>query len=198
LKSAVGKPKEVYMDGDKLVFVTDVPKTSWGNDVLEFYKTGTINQHSIGFNVIDEKRINPDTKDEYRLIKEVMLYEGSAVLWGANPNTPTLSVGKSLTKEEVHDEWKKTLDELGRMNKMFKTGSLTDQSYELIELKIAQLTERLQQLFTMSADTATEKNKPADPAVSSESNDLLEVLKTFSIKLKHSEDDGTRKSGKAA
>ena len=40
LKSAVGKPKEVYMDGDKLVFVTDIPNTTWGNDVLEFYKTG--------------------------------------------------------------------------------------------------------------------------------------------------------------
>jgi HK97 family phage prohead protease len=96
LKSAVGKPSEVLAQNNQLIFVTNIPGTTWGNDVLEFYKTGAINQHSIGFRVIKAEPMKAGTPQEYRLIKEVLLYEGSAVLWGANPNTDTLSVGKNF------------------------------------------------------------------------------------------------------
>ena len=42
IKTAIGKFSELYIDGNKLVGVTDIPNTSWGNDMLEFYKTGHI------------------------------------------------------------------------------------------------------------------------------------------------------------
>lgn len=176
LKNAVGKFSDLYMEGNYLVGVTDIPKTTWGNDVLEFYSTGTINQHSVGFRTIKSEPVNAETPNEYRLIKEILLYEGSAVLWGANPNTPTLSVGKSLTKEEVLGEYNKTMDELGKLHKMFKTGHLSDESYELIEMKISQLTDKLQQLFI-------EATQPAVKAVEPETNGLLDVLKTFNNNL---------------
>jgi hypothetical protein len=42
LKSAVGKPSEVLAQNNQLIFVTNIPGTTWGNDVLEFYKTGRL------------------------------------------------------------------------------------------------------------------------------------------------------------
>jgi len=176
LKDAVGKFHELMMEGDYLVGITDIPNTTWGNDVLEFYKTGTINQHSIGFTTTKREVFNDDSDKRYTVIKEVMMYEGSAVLWGANEFTPALTVGKSLTKEETISEYKKTMDDLDTLYKMFKNGHLSDQSYELIEIKIKQLTNKLQQLFE-------EATQPAQKAVEPEVNGLLDVIKTFNNNL---------------
>lgn len=156
LKNAIGKPSELMMQGANLVMVTDVPKTSWGNDMLEHYKAGTINQHSIGFRTIKSDPVDAGKPGEYRLIKEVLLYEGSAVLWGANPNTPTLSVGKSLTKEDAQKDFLETITELSKFTSLFKNGHLSDQSFELIEMKIGQLTEKLQHLYHSSTQPAKE------------------------------------------
>lgn len=174
LKNAIGKPSEVSMRGSNLVMITDVPKTSWGNDMLEHYKAGTINQHSIGFRTIKSDIVNKGKEDEHRLIKEVLLYEGSAVLWGANPNTPTLSVGKSLTKEEVEKDFLETITELSKFTSLFKNGHLSDQSFELIEMKIGQLTEKLQHLYHGST-------RPAEEFAVEPQNgkEQLDVLTTF-------------------
>lgn len=147
MKNAVGKPSEIYVDGSKLVMVTDIPATTWGNDVLELYKTGNINQHSIGFRIIKAEPVDAGTPNEYRAIKEVLLYEGSAVLWGANPNTPTLSVGKSMTKAEADTMIEQITGNLEKMVKAMKSGNLTDDTFELIEMRIQQENEKIKQLY---------------------------------------------------
>lgn len=178
LKNAIGKPSEITTGSNQLVFVTDIPKTSWGNDMMEHYKAGTINQHSIGFKTIKSEILNKGKEDEYRIIKEVMLYEGSAVLWGANPNTPTLSVGKSFTKEESEKDFLETIAEFSKFTSLFKNGHLSDQSFELIEIKIGQLSEKLQRLYQSSTQPAGE------PAVEPQNaKGLLDVLKTFNNSL---------------
>lgn len=165
LKYAVARFKELYMENKYLVGVTDVPQTTWGNDVLEFYKTGNINQHSIGFSTVKREIIHEDDPvKRYAIIKEVKLYEGSAVLWGANEYTPTLSVGKSLTKEEAAEEYQKTLNEVNSVTKLFRTGHLSDGSFELLEIKLQQLTDKLQHLFT---------TQPAKKAVEPDMKDVF-------------------------
>jgi HK97 family phage prohead protease len=224
LKSAIGKFSELSMEGDYLVGVTNVPNTTIGNDMMALYADGHINQHSVGFRTIKSEPVNADKNNEYRLIKEILLYEGSAVLWGANPNTPTLSVGKDLNGNiecpKCHKHTKDveagmgyykcsncnetfnqsdlakahfdiTMDELGKLHKMFKTGHLSDQSYELIEMKISQLTDKLQQLFI-------EATQPAVKAVEPEENGLLDVFKTFNNKLNGKTDYDTRRIESAA
>ena len=145
LKSAVGKFSEINVEGDYLVGVTNIPNTSWGNDVLEFYKTGHINQHSIGFKTIKAEIQEKGKETEYNLIKEVFLYEGSAVLWGANINTPTL--GKSMTKEELQSEHEKLSKEMNLLLKSLKDGRFTDDAFEFIEIRTAQINEAIKNLF---------------------------------------------------
>ena len=147
LKNAVARFSELYVEGNKLVGVTDIPKTSWGNDVLEFYLTGNINQHSVGFRTIKREPANAGKPDEYNIIKEILLYEGSAVLWGANPNTPTLEAGKSVTKQDL-DCINDLFANQKRMLKMFKDGNLQDSTFELMEIQLLQTQEKLKQYTT--------------------------------------------------
>lgn len=178
LKDAVGKFSDLLVENDYLIGITDIPNTNWGNDVLELYKKGAINQHSIGFSTVKREVFNDDDWDKrYQVLKEVNLYEGSAVLWGANEFTPTLSVGKSLTKEEIASEFKKTMDDLATLHKLFRTGHLTDQTFELIEIKVSQLSEKLQRLFD-------ETTLPAQEAVEPDVKGLFDVLTTFNNNLK--------------
>lgn len=192
LKHAVGKFKELFMENGYLVGITDIPQTTWGNDVMEFYKNGAINQHSIGFSTVKREIMNEDDYDErYCVIKEVTLYEGSAVLWGANEHTPTFSVGKNLTIEERKSQFTKTMEDLSTFHKMFRSGHLTDQTYELIEVKLLQLTNQLQQLFE-------ETTQPAQEAVEPDAKGLLDVLTAFNKNLNTDDNDTRRKSSKAA
>jgi HK97 family phage prohead protease len=87
LKSVLGKPHELYEESSYLIGITKMIDTPLGNDMLKMYADGLINQHSIGFSIIKDEM---SKKDNVRIIKEVALWEGSAVLWGANPNTRLL------------------------------------------------------------------------------------------------------------
>jgi uncharacterized protein len=147
MKNAVAKFSDLYVEGNKLIGVTDIPNTSWGNDVLEFYAKGHINQHSVGFRTIKAEPVDAGNPGEYRLIKEVLLYEASSVLWAAHPSTPNLTVGKSLTKEEAADEYGKLFDRQNMLLKSLRDGRFTDDTFELIEMESAQIQERLKQLF---------------------------------------------------
>jgi len=48
----LGKPKELYIEGDMLVAVTDLIETECGEDAIKLYEAGLINQHSIGFSTL--------------------------------------------------------------------------------------------------------------------------------------------------
>ena len=177
LKSAVGKFSDIYTDGDYLVGITTIPNTTWGNDVLEFYKSGHINQHSIGFRTIKSEAVKGDKP--YNLIKEVFLYEGSAVLWGANPMTPTLTVGKSLTKDEAVAEHEKLSKELGLLMKSLKDGRFTDEAFEFIEIRTAQIHEAIKTLLNSEITqpvVETVEPKVDLTGLSSNINNLLKQL----------------------
>lgn len=164
LKSAVGKPTEITVEGNKLVFLTPIAKTTWGNDVLEHYGNGNINNHSVGF---QSNKSTPGKDGDPRIIHDITLWEGSAVLWGANPNTPTMSVGKSGFKETA-DELNK---ELNLLLKSFRDGRYTDDAFELIEIRIKQIQDRLNILVLKNTIPAVATTQEPDE------------LKTFAEKL---------------
>lgn len=180
LKSAVGKFSEIYTEGDFLVGVTNIPNTTWGNDVLEFYKSGHINQHSIGFRTIKSEAVKGD--QPFNLIKEVFLYEGSAVLWGANPMTPTMTVGKSLTKEEIVTEHEKLSRELNLLVKSLRDGRFTDEAFEFMDIRLAQINEALKCIITMEIEPTQPVEETVEPELDmselqDEINNLIKSIK---------------------
>lgn len=169
MKYAIGKPVELYIEGDALVAVTPVIETECGEDMLKLYEAGLINQHSIGFSTIKSETNN---ETGVRTIKELMLYEGSAVLWAANPETPTIALYKGMTPDEIKDTLNGRLEKLV---KSFKHGNFTDETFSLLEIEIKQIQNAIANLAT----------PPAAIAVEPESNEIVfEALKQFNHSLK--------------
>jgi HK97 family phage prohead protease len=168
MKYALGKPKELYVEGDALIAVTEVIETEMGEDMLKLYEAGLINQHSIGFSTIKSEM---DNSTGIRTITELMLYEGSAVLWAANPETPTISIYKGMEPEIV----KETLNgRLEKLIKAFKHGTFTDETFSLLEIEIKQIQTAINEITT----------QPAAKAVEPESTVVLDALKQLNHRLK--------------
>jgi HK97 family phage prohead protease len=163
MSNVIGKPEQLYVEGDMLVAITPIVGTEKGTDMLKMYEAGLINQHSIGFSTMKSDWQN-DSK-QVRVIKEVKLYEGSAVLWGANPETPTISV-KSQSKEELNNRLEKLL-------KAFRNGKFTDDTFALMEIQIKKIQADLLELdFTQSVQSTIEPKQQ-------EKNNDAEIIKAI-------------------
>jgi len=114
-----------------LYFEAKISDTSYGMDALKLYRDGVINQHSIGFQTIKSIEEQVAEDKEITRISEVKLWEGSAVTWGANPNTP-FNGFKSFTIEQKEDRIKLLM-------KTLRAGNYTDETYSLIEYEILKL-----------------------------------------------------------
>ena len=124
----IGKPAVLKEDDKGLYFETYMPETTLGNDTLKLYEAGIINEHSIGFRVMDS-----ENKGDYNELKEIMLWEGSSVTWGANEETPATGI-KAIFKDETS-----LGDEIDRIQKFLRKGDVTDDTFEMLEYKLEQL-----------------------------------------------------------
>jgi HK97 family phage prohead protease len=153
MEMAIGKPEELYIENDMLIAITPIVMTETGENIMKMYDAGLINQHSIGF-----ATINSDVdKNGVRTIRELKLYEGSAVLWAANPETPTLAVKSEQKKENLQDR-------LGKLLKAFKGGRFTDETFSLIEIEIKRIQAELMEIevvkeFTLPAQAVEPINE---------------------------------------
>lgn len=168
----LGKPKELYIEGDMLVAVTDLIETECGEDAIKLYEAGLINQHSIGFSTL---KSDVDQKTGIRTITELKLYEGSAVLWGANPETPTLG---------FKGEFKETKENLSlrleNLIKAFRGGNFTDDTFALMEIQIKQIQAELLALEVAETITQPAEAVEPTPAVEEASNEeVLKAIKQF-------------------
>jgi HK97 family phage prohead protease len=167
LQFAIGKPKELYIEADMLIAVTDIVDTEIGEDMIKLYDEGLINQHSIGFSTIVSEY---DKDRNIRTIKELMLYEGSCVCWGANPETPTLEVFKSLEQHKTD-----LTGRLERLSVAFKHGTYTDATFSLMELEIKQIQAEI---------LALQSTKPAEEAALPQADEkVLKALQDLKNKI---------------
>jgi len=136
--SALSKFKELNVEGKYLVGLSEYKNSfAWREVAWPLYEAGDITQHSIGFETLDKE----GRKDGVRIIKEVRLYEGSAVLWGANPDTPTMQIVKSLMNLD-DDRDITAAEKIDELIKSIRKGRFDeDTSLLIVELK------RLQYLF---------------------------------------------------
>lgn len=130
LQTALGKFKELYVENNQLIGVSQYKDTTLWNQIWPLYEAGDINQHSIGFSII-----NSDYKqDGVRVITEVALWEGSSVLWGANPATPTL---------ELQFDGKDSVTLAARVENLTKSLKAKNFDKELFNIELLQLKDLL-------------------------------------------------------
>lgn len=154
----IGKPSVIREDEKGLYFESYLPETTLGNDTLKLYEAGIINEHSIGFRVVQSEE-----KDGYTELKEIMLWEGSSVTWGANEDTPATGV-KALFKDDTSLQ-----TEIDRIQKFLRKGDVTDDTFEMLEYKLEQL-----KLLPVQADQAEPSHE--------EPTEILKALKSINLK----------------
>lgn len=131
LESSLGKFETVYKEGKYIVGENSYRDMwLWKEVAWPLYEKGDITQHSVGFNIVKETK----GKDA-NVIQEAQLWEGSAVLWGANPNTPTLSVAKDLFKEKAES----AADYMAYILKGLQAGKYSGENESLLVLELKEM-----------------------------------------------------------
>jgi len=106
----IGKPIEISTDNNGAFMVSKLSNTQLGRDTLILYEEGIYNQHSFGF------IINKSHKEgEVEVVDELKMFEASTVAFGANENTPTISVNQLddlLRYSKMSDEILEKLDKI--------------------------------------------------------------------------------------
>jgi len=150
--------KGLYFESEPLI------NTSYSEDALKLYEAGIIAEHSIGF-VTTKKEF----KGEIRHIKEMKLYEGSNVTMGSNSDTPFTGF-KSMTLKDVNEK-------VSLILKFFKTGTVTDDTFGLLEIALKDLQK---QAFEIGKMTLNE----IEP-VSSTQKDFKPLIETINDFIKN-------------
>lgn len=133
--------KGLYFESEPLI------KTSYSQDTLKLYEAGIIKEHSVGFITVQSEF---DTNEKARIIKEIKLLEGSNVTLGANENTPFTGF-KSMSLEQTNSQ-------VNKIVKMLKNGTLTDETFVLLEIALKQLQK---QAYDIGINKSlTEPSKP--------------------------------------
>lgn len=172
-EAALSKPKEVYMEGQKMVFISPYRDTfNWREIAWPLYTNKDITQHSCGFITIKSHNENINGKS-VRVIEEAAVLEGSAVLWGANPNTPTMEViiKSFLQKREVKEN---IGDRFTRLYKSIKSGEYDEENVSLLRLEFKYLEDYILELESKQS-TAPAEEKATHPQPEETSKVLIAI-----------------------
>jgi HK97 family phage prohead protease len=148
LRSAVGKPL-LEQDNFGLKGTTQIVDTTWGNDVLKLYEAKLINQHSVGYRIVKDGMKQGEVGGPYNEITELKLYEGSAVLWGANPDTPTVELKSAADMLRV----------FGLIEEQLRKGTLTDDTFRILQKHYDAIGQALK---TLKATEPVDPTQPVD------------------------------------
>ena len=158
----IGKFLELEEDANGLYFVSQLGRSTKGEDALLDYQDGILREHSIGFNYVKGKIEEKESEEHGKFfeITEVKLWEGSGVTFGANEFTPVLEANKSiLDSEYLH----KLNEDMAILIKSLKNGKGTDERLENIEIKLQQIQQKYNSLIEMKSsikDTLIQKVEP--------------------------------------
>jgi len=137
--SALSKFKEVGVTG-KYVYGVSQYKDSfaWREVAWPLYEAGDFNQHSVGFVPLNKVK----QKEGHTVITDVRLLEGSAVLWGAQPNTPVLGIQKAI--KDLFDDAELDTQEIiehrfSRLIKRIQDEKFTEVNKNLLTIELMRL-----------------------------------------------------------
>ena len=123
----LGKMTELREDEKGLVFTAEIPKTQLGKDVIELMKAGVITENSVGIMPIVK-----ENKGDIREIREVKLYEISAVTMAANDQAKILDVKSFSNIDQVYKRY-------DNICKLLRKGNISDDLGYALESEILKL-----------------------------------------------------------
>jgi len=174
----IGRLIQLEETHDHLIAVSELGRSTKGNDAFLDYEDGIINEHSIGFNFITDKMnfLEVDNQ-QVREATELFLWEISSVTFGANSLTPTLSVSKG-NQVEVLDTINKQMTGLITA---LKHGKGSDERLFTYEMQLKVIQEKYNSLIELKQPLEEGTSEIIKPNSNdcSQSNELLNFYKNL-------------------
>ena len=138
--SVIGRPIKMFEDSFGGGAISYIGSNQKAKDALLDYQEGLITEHSFGYAIME----NDNSNSDYNILTELKMWEYSAVVLGANENTPVVSV-KSLEGEILEKWFKDKFDTIAKLTKAKTISGYSDDKLISIEHSILVLTKQLQQ-----------------------------------------------------
>ena len=159
----LGKMINLYEDEKGLVFEAEIPKTRLGKDVIQLIKAGVVTENSVGI-----LPINKGMANGYRELREVKLFEISAVTLAANDQALILDVKGNVDIDKIANKY-------DNLAKLIRKGDISDELGYAIEAELY----KLKSLFVNATEPSVEDTLPE-----TKNEDVSEVLKYLYNSLK--------------
>jgi phage head maturation protease len=190
--------REVDIDGKKMQGIyheSFFPDSTDSTDMLIKLQEGLYDSRSIGFKYVNIELIEQNTQDfekylsmalnpekgieagYFYVVKEIQLWEGSDVSFGANQLTPMLGV-KGQNKELLKN---KLFEKVDICNSLLRKGNLTDEGFHHLEMELKQIKSYISTLTEQESQKHT--GSPASRIIPSTQSSGFDFIKTLSKKL---------------
>jgi HK97 family phage prohead protease len=147
---AVAKINTLVEDEKGLYYEAKIGTHSLGQDFLKMVESDLINQMSFGFKTIKEQY---DQQSKANRIKEVMMFEGSAIQFlGANPETTQIGL----------KSFEDAFQMIAKLEKFIRTTDCTDETIKELEIKLKSLQEIIKPEISTLNDDEADKAKIID------------------------------------
>ena len=154
-QKVLGKPYLLSEDNFGLYFESKIVPTGLGVDTLKLYEAGVYNEHSVGYKTIRYEYVeSTNGDDDVFILKELKLYEGSTVAWGANEMTPFMGF-KSESKQDAFQYLDTKMDAIF---KAMRQNGLTDETHCQLEIQIAQIKSAYQNIDSLFKNASSSAN----------------------------------------
>lgn len=165
MSKPLGKMVHMEEDAKGLLFEAKIADTTLGKDVVELIKAGVITENSVGILPIQK-----EDKGDYREIKEVRLFEVSAVTLAANDQAMILDVKGNYDQEKI-------LKRYDNIAKLIRKGEISDELGFALEAEILKLKSLVTTLLTQPTDIEVTEPTTVKADNSEIYNYLFNVLK---------------------
>lgn len=144
------------------------------NDGVDFLKqadSGLITEHSYGLTPLQR-----DSSDRRKMLQVKVWEVSSLTFLGANENTPFISLGKSLAKEDI---LKYYIDRQAKLEKFCRNSDATDELIESLLIEYKFLTQNILDLLTTTTPTAVKASEMPGTQQATDYTALMKALGEF-------------------
>lgn len=163
--SVIGKPLKMFEDSFGGGAISQMGQNQKAKDAILDYQDGLITEHSFGYAIVENDNSNTD----YNILTELKMWEYSAVVLGANENTPVVSV-KGMDSEVLERWFKDKFDTIAKLTKAKTISGYSDERLIGIEHSILVLTKQLQQAVFEKFAQSTSISEMEKLAVNKQNN----------------------------
>jgi len=190
----LGRPLVLEEDDIGLYHESKISKTSLGLDTLTLLEDGVITEQSIGYDIVDGEFGDELDEDGWPtfFLREIRLWEGSFVTWGANEVTPILEVRSNDAYQPRAEE---LLEQFQQVQKCLRNGDWqTDEVPEMLELTLKGWEPLVRKLQLQKEEEAakslgTTEDSEEDPSVEEPTTEEASTLSSDTVEEEQPEND---------